>query len=1004
MARKPKEIELDFNAIMNSAIQETLSEMSSNSNTGLMNIIDFIDHVLKLELEDRKYFKIIMKMWYYNTPGNEDLELTDEDLELIDKIDNYGNGNPWLRAKFLKLRNGEITKPFKYLIACLGRRSGKAQPLYSRILTPVGWKLMGDIKVGDEVITQTGEVTRVNGVYPQGKKDIYEVTFSDNSSTRCCKEHLWEVSSYRDRNNFICSRKEDKKLNKQVLSLEQIEKNLTYGKIKQKNYSIPLVEDINFKTKNQFKIDPYILGCLLGDGSLSQNDCIGYSSVDQELVNHISKRLHNDIEIKESSKKNNFYIVKKTSRNTNKENIYLEELKKLKLLGIKSDEKFIPEIYKITSKKNRIEILSGLLDTDGNVSKNKGQICFFSTSVRLIEDVKFIVQSLGGTVGISIRKSSNERHKDLYYLYINLPKSIKPFKLSRKQKLYESFKTKKEPKRLIKSIRFIGKEEAQCISVEHPSHLYITDDFIVTHNTYISSVIQSYDTYKLLYMNVCAKCKDMKNVKPGEPCPECGTTTSRHPQAYFGQSGSEPLRIIMAATSLDQACDPGLKFFQERVLSCPLFEGKSELESEKVFFKTEFDFERIKKFSKASKNSITKGSIMARAIAANSKSTHGLAAVLISFDEFALFSIKKGDSEGIPDEMMLEALVPATSQFEVKHPEFGRVVMISAPQFRQGKFYEYFKMAQDTTERGDNYLMVQMPTWEWCDSYTKEFFLNQFSQEQDSEALSFDKMYGAQFLDESESSYLSESSVERAFGDIYHKKLSHPESNKYNYYMHIDASQSTCNYAYCIVHTEYRYCKETQRTELYFVEDTSYFWTPSKNDPDVWIDLEGNRVEIRQIWDAIVDVAKKFRVVSLSYDNMQTPESKTYFRRKNLPLRNLTFSGRNKKKDYYGLVKNALQENRVICCSDDFRLRNELLNLKVKETMRGIKIYPNPNGIVKTMDVADCFAGACFLATEKVAKKMPQGILMRPNPAMQNINAGSSIFTRELPNIKSFGG
>jgi hypothetical protein len=71
--------------------------------------------------------------------------------------------------------------------------TGHAQPLTAKVLTPSGFKLMGDIHVGDEVITIDGSATKVTDVFPQGKRPIYRVVLSDGSETRATADHLWAV-------------------------------------------------------------------------------------------------------------------------------------------------------------------------------------------------------------------------------------------------------------------------------------------------------------------------------------------------------------------------------------------------------------------------------------------------------------------------------------------------------------------------------------------------------------------------------------------------------------------------------------------------------------------------------------------------------------------------------------------------------------------------------------------------------------------------------------------
>ena len=89
--------------------------------------------------------------------------------------------------------------------------AGKAQPLYSNILSKNGFIKMGEIKIGDEIYGEDGKLHNVIGVFPQGLKDIYEITFSDNSKTRCCKDHLWtyQLPQDRSKNRFRTTTTED---------------------------------------------------------------------------------------------------------------------------------------------------------------------------------------------------------------------------------------------------------------------------------------------------------------------------------------------------------------------------------------------------------------------------------------------------------------------------------------------------------------------------------------------------------------------------------------------------------------------------------------------------------------------------------------------------------------------------------------------------------------------------------------------------------------------------
>jgi hypothetical protein len=75
--------------------------------------------------------------------------------------------------------------------------NGRAQPLSAKVLTPDGYRLMGDLRAGDEVIAANGETAEIAAVYPQGRKEIYTVEFSDGGRTRATADHLWQVSAPR---------------------------------------------------------------------------------------------------------------------------------------------------------------------------------------------------------------------------------------------------------------------------------------------------------------------------------------------------------------------------------------------------------------------------------------------------------------------------------------------------------------------------------------------------------------------------------------------------------------------------------------------------------------------------------------------------------------------------------------------------------------------------------------------------------------------------------------
>jgi phosphate starvation-inducible protein PhoH len=426
----------------------------------------------------------------------------------------------------------QIISDNKIIIATGAAGTSKAQPLTSKILTPEGWKLMGDIKINDEVISVDGKPTKVLGVFPQGEKEIFEVKFSDGSSTQTTGEHLWLTWNNNERINR-------KRVNKKRVyekhpgvirtTEEMIDTLISYGG--RLNYSIPIVKPIEFNQKD-FIIDPYLLGALIGDGHLGRY--IGFSTNDDEIFNKINNILLKEnyqLTIRNENKK--FKECAITSINKTNINKIRQKIGELGLLNTLSYTKFIPEQYLFGSIDQRLELLRGLLDTDGWVSRCC--IKYSTSSEQLKNDVINLVQSLGGIVKYSISKpvytykGKKLQGKDHYNLNLNLPEelAIQCFSLSRKQELVKP-RTKYFPIRYITNITKITTAEAQCIMVEDDKHLYITDDYIVTHNTFTSC----FSALKLL------KNHKFKNIVVTKPTEIVGGTELGHlpgPQPVFSK-------------------------------------------------------------------------------------------------------------------------------------------------------------------------------------------------------------------------------------------------------------------------------------------------------------------------------------------------------------------------------------------------------------------------------------------------------------------------------------
>lgn len=332
---------------------------------------------------------------------------------------------------------------------------GKAQPLTAKVLTPAGWKRMGDLQVNDSVCTSYGTQARVTAIYDRGVMPVWRVTFNDGSATLCSDDHLWSVKTQggargMERNWFVAP-------------LWEVRQRVEQGQ----RIQVPIAEPV-FHAPKKLPVDPYLLGALIGDGGLTNQYRIMLSTADGELRDRCA----------EAAKKYGVEVVHSAAYDYrfNNNGALRARLEALGLMGKNSRGKFVPSQYLLAERNARLDLLRGLLDTDGWVTK-QGDTGFASTSEQLAKDVVALVQSLGGTARKSAKKNANGEY---WSVSINMP--VCPFWLPRKADKWAPFEHYK-PARWIKSIDYVGEEEVRCISVAAKDRLYITDDYIVTHNT-----------------------------------------------------------------------------------------------------------------------------------------------------------------------------------------------------------------------------------------------------------------------------------------------------------------------------------------------------------------------------------------------------------------------------------------------------------------------------------------------------------------------------------------
>lgn len=387
------------------------------------------------------------------------------------KIDEY---RPYAKQKaFHALGASKVER-----LLSAGNQLGKALKNGTPVLTEDGWKPVESLWAGDNVIAGDGRLYPVTGVYPQGEKDLYEVTFDDGASVVCCMDHLWKVKQGRETVNGA-------RLFRHRWKVKALKDIVDFGGMEPspvKRAVIPVLSSPAEQEHIPLPLDGYTIGLFIGDGCL--RSVVSISTADPEIIEHIAGELPENHRLVYRSGYD-YSVVSDIKAGPNR-NKFMLAFKKLGLWGKLSYDKFVPSICLMNSPEVRLSVLQGLLDSDGSVSKD-GAIEFSSASEQLAKDVIYLVRSLGGKAKYSIKKT---QHAPSYRVSIRLPQ-VCPFRLKRKiERLVRPVSTCDE--RILYSVKEAGRGEATCISVASPDNTFVTKDFIVTHNTWAGSYEAAY--------------------------------------------------------------------------------------------------------------------------------------------------------------------------------------------------------------------------------------------------------------------------------------------------------------------------------------------------------------------------------------------------------------------------------------------------------------------------------------------------------------------------------
>lgn len=353
----------------------------------------------------------------------------------------------------------------------------KGLALDTPLPTPDGWTTMGEVKVGDYLFGSDGKQCRVVGKSAVQSKPCYKLVFDDTCEVIADEDHLWCV-------------------NDEVVDTKTLAKTLMrHG---QKYRSVKLVAPI-FTPTADLPIDPYVLGCWLGDGKAASGEICKPDEGFWENIKSRGYEVGSDIAGGgERARSSTVYGLR-------------TQLRKSGLLG----NKHIPKVYFRASPEQRLALLQGLLDSDGSANSTRKQIVFSTTDEVLAEGVFELLVSLGQrplknkTLATGFGKTATA-----YPVTFRPQGELEFFKLDRKQNLTKGWGPGHSYRRLVVSVDAIDSVPTQCIAVDSPDNTYLcTKHMLITHNT--GKVKTDGDQLKLFAAASFAQHPYLEKIKTG---------------------------------------------------------------------------------------------------------------------------------------------------------------------------------------------------------------------------------------------------------------------------------------------------------------------------------------------------------------------------------------------------------------------------------------------------------------------------------------------------------
>jgi hypothetical protein len=358
-----------------------------------------------------------------------------------------------------------------------GTLTGRALDPETPIPTPDGWRTMGDLNVGDRIFDESGAIRHVTARADWEDRPCYEVEFSSGEVIVADAEHQWLSYHYKQRHlggepELVTTRE----------MAQTVEK---YGQ--RSNHAMPMAGPLDY-VRQHLLIDPYVLGFWLGDGTSTAAEI---TTMDPEVVVECERRGHPATKRRPSP-----------SRVPGRADHYAlagDLQRRLRVLGLLGN-KHVPEQYLRGDHAQRLDLLRGLMDSDGNVGGKNGQRAeFCNTNRALSEAVLELARGLGGRAsmtyverGVEMVKGKPTLLKPTWKVGFHVGPLV-PFLLARKVERYKRRPTKSLRHHYVRAVRLTSNRATVCIETDAPSHLFLAGrSLVATHNSMLRSMYREW--------------------------------------------------------------------------------------------------------------------------------------------------------------------------------------------------------------------------------------------------------------------------------------------------------------------------------------------------------------------------------------------------------------------------------------------------------------------------------------------------------------------------------